>query len=461
MDRGGIYSFLKAYAQKESVRFHMPGHKGGRGFADAPFREFGRYDVSEIPGADNLLMPEGIIAQAQGEAAAFFGAAHTFFITCGATAGILGMLLALRAGTRVLAARDCHKSVLSGLILSGLEAVLIDPPYDERVGRTTVLGAGDIAEALEAHPDLGAVLLTRPDYFGRCCDVEAIAGLCRERGVLLLVDEAHGAHFAFSGELPSSATGYADMWVQSAHKTLAAPNQAAYLHVANQALMQRAALGLALVHTTSPSYAVLAALDEAWRGDVCGKWNVHMERLRSWRASLPDSWQAAVSGWGGDAHVEDTDPTRLVIDLSRAGVSVNGYEAEKKLLQANIVAEMATEQAVVCITTPYDPDEWYEALKAALLSLPADGRIRWKSAPPFVPKRQRAMDMRNAAMAVCERVLPELAAGRVCACSAGLYPPGSALITPGEIISQELVAYMGERIVQGAQPFGWPPHCVK
>lgn len=440
--RGGIASFLRAYAVSGAARFHMPGHKG----------QIARWehDITEIPGADCLIAPEALIADAQREAAHAFGAAHTFFITNGATAGVIAMILALPPQTKVALARNCHKSAIAGIALAGHDVHFIHPAIDAGAETTEVITAADIENAFCQSPNIGAVVITRPDYCGRCPDIAAISALCRDRGVALLVDQAHGAHFSFSDRLPDSAAFYADAWTDSAHKTLVAPNQAAYLHIGHRSSLDpdRLAAMLGLVQTTSPSYPTLAALDDAWRIASDGSWTRHVERLADWTESLPRDWRDAIPF----ADVQ-RDPTRLEFDVQRAR-GLTGYEAEQILFANGVTIEMADSRRIAAITTPLDPDAWYVRLREALIALPHQPTHARPPLPRMPLPPTRIISIREAGLGRTERVPLQSASGRISAQSVGLYPPGIALITPGERFDPETIAYLTSQLDRGARPFG-------
>ena len=445
-ETGPLFEALEQYAREKPARFHMPGHKG----FGVPGLDCGQWDVTELAGLDNLLCPEGILRDAQREAAAAFGAAETFFCTAGSTAGNLAMLLALPEGSRVLVQRNCHRSVLSGLALGGHRPVWLWPAYEN--GQYGVISPQTVKEALLAHPDAAAVLLTRPDYLGRCCDGEAVAALCREHGALFLVDEAHGAHFPFSPVLPQSASAFADLWVQSAHKTLACPNQGAYLHMGrsgkqNMPSRERVARALFFVHTTSPSYPLLAALDRAWRLAREQDWTLQAARAQRVRRALGAGLLDGSSG----AAVVKSDPTRLVIDVSGRGIT--GFSAEEFLREQGIFLEMADERRIVAITSPADPEEWMERLENAMRRRPF-GRARPGAEPRFEKAQQAVLPLRQAMLAPGRQVPLCEAAGCVAASAVGLYPPGSAIVAPGEPFSPEAVEFLLEQERKGGSLFG-------
>ncbi|MGB0562894.1 MAG: aminotransferase class I/II-fold pyridoxal phosphate-dependent enzyme [Spirulinaceae cyanobacterium] len=265
-----ILRTLQELSQRPHAPFYTPGHKRGVG-ASAAFQELLgaaalQADLPELPELDNLFAPEGAIAAAEALAAQTFGAEQTWFLVNGSTSGIIAAILATCGpGEKILVPRNLHQSVVSGLILSGADPVFVQPPYDPVTDLAYGLTAEAIAAALQTHPDVRAVLVLYPTYHGVCSDLGAIAALVHDQNLPLIVDEAHGAHFAFHPELPPSALSCgADLVVQSTHKTLGALTQAAMLHRrGDRVAPQRISRALQLVQSTSPSYLLLASLEAA------------------------------------------------------------------------------------------------------------------------------------------------------------------------------------------------------
>lgn len=452
------------YEGMNPCRFHMPGHKGGRGFSRETILHQTSWDITEVRGADNLLSPTGILAEAQKNVAKKMHASDTFFITTGSTTAILAILLSLNQETTMLMSRDCHKSVISGLALSGLDADFLDTPFDQEKDRYGVIRVQDVAEKIKDGSKPDALLVTSPDYWGRCLDLQGLRLLCDENDMLLIVDEAHGAHFSLADCFPIGAHAYADLWVQSAHKTLAAMNQCAYLHKSLYARSktpsyERLAQSLRLIHTTSPAYPLLNMLEQACVVEP-EYWVNHVQRLQNWRDHLPSVWKNATAGRLSDLGVQAIDPTRLVIDCHQLGIS--GIELDAFLWKKNIVVEMSDWQSVVLITSPFDEDNWYERLAEALkqAEIEIKKNILMVSNKNKNIDRIRRMSIREATLSNVEAVDPVKAVGRVCAQSAGLYPPGYAVLLPGEVIDLETVVMFEEWVVQGQGCFGWPPMCV-
>lgn len=432
---------LGEYCSENTARFHMPGHKGRA--MDGFFRNAGQgWDVTEIEGTDNLHSPHGAILDAERRMAEAMGARDTLLLVNGATAGIHAMC-AYIAGGRLLLARDAHRSALSGCALFGVDALPLFPEM--------TVTAKEVAAALDREP-CDAVLVTSPDYFGFCADLPAIAEAAHSRGALLFVDAAHGAHFPFSDALPASPAGAADAWVVSLHKTMNALTQTASLNIAalDTARFRRA---LALIETSSPSYLLMASADWA-RHTARGAWDAHVERALALRSrisslyglSLPDRAAALERG------ALDLDPTRVCIDVTGRGLT--GFAAAAYMRPAGIVPEMADERRVVLITTPSDSDEWYTRLLSALDALPYGDYV---PPPEFRPAAsERVTDVRTALLSDAEPVLLRDAAGRVAGDAAGVYPPGTALIFPGERIAKAAVDELMRQCSLGGEPFGVP-----
>jgi arginine decarboxylase len=223
-------------------------------------------DLPELPELDNLFAPEGVIRDAQDLAAAAFGADRTYFLANGSTCGIEAAILATCGpGDKIIVPRNAHRSVIAGLVLSGAMPIFVTPDYSTELGLVLGVKAETIATALADHPDTRAVLLVSPTYHGLCSDIGAIAALTHPRNIPLLIDEAHGPHFAFHPDLPTPALALgADLVVQSTHKVLGALSQAAMLHTRGDRIdPDRLQAALQLTQSTSPSSLLLASLDAA------------------------------------------------------------------------------------------------------------------------------------------------------------------------------------------------------
>lgn len=272
---------------------HMPGHK--RRVPPAPGLGCYAWDLTEIDGADDLHDADGILAAAMARTAALYGARRCWYLVGGSTVGLLAGIRALAPfGSTVVAARNCHKAVYHAIELGQLTARWLTPPVDPQFGIYGSVRPADVAAALDAAPDARCVILTSPTYEGVLSDIRTIAEICHARGVPLLVDEAHGAHYlpfaARYGWRGGAVAAGADLVVQSAHKTLPSLTQTAFLQLngdlADPAGVERQ---LDVFETSSPSYPLMVSLDG------CTRWlaDEGEAAFAAWRARL-DAFDAAV-----------------------------------------------------------------------------------------------------------------------------------------------------------------------
>ena len=267
-----LFRGLVEHARKNRIPFHIPGHKRGMGM-DPAFREYlGEnalaIDLINIAPVDDLHHPQGMIKEAQELAAEAFGAERSFFSVQGTSGAIMAMILAaVGPGEKILIPRNVHKSVLTAVVLSGVRPVFMEPEIDRVRGVAHGVSLATVRRRLEQHPDAKAVLVVNPTYFGVCADLRGIAEVVHERGIPLLVDEAHGAHLYFHPELPISAMeAGADAAATSVHKLGGSLTQSSILNVQGDRISSdRVQAVLSMLTTTSTSYILLASLDAARR----------------------------------------------------------------------------------------------------------------------------------------------------------------------------------------------------
>jgi arginine decarboxylase len=427
------------YAAAGAARFHMPGHKG-QGMMGPLGMALAPWDVTELPGTDDLHAPEGAILAAERAYAEAYGARQSFLLVGGSTAGILAMLLALGKNKRVLLARDCHKSAVAGVALAGHACDFIYPETAVGAPFCGVVTPEAVETAL-ARRRADAVFITSPNYYGACADVAGIAEVCRRHSALLLCDQAHGAHFPFVPGLSAHAASAADLWCVSAHKTLRAMTQSAVLHASPACPLSDAHIRktLSLIETSSPSYPLMLSLDWALNQAKTGEWERHTARVLALRARFAAHPVAGVSLLEAAGPFAALDFTRLVFLVNGRGIS--GAMAQDALIGCGVVPEMADLASVVCITSPADPDAWYARLFAALTALPL-GNGRFSYLPPVAVQKTPVLRVRDALLSPSEPVLLENCAGRICAQAAGAYPPGVATLFPGERIEEADVRRM-------------------
>ncbi len=472
-DQMPLVKNLLNYIDEQNVRFHMPGHKGGKGFSTEFLKNLAGMDITEIPGSDNLHNPEGAIAEAQSLAAQAFEADHSYFLVNGSTCGIHAMIMAAcPPGSKLLVPRNCHKSVWNALILGDIQPIYLQPGYDACRHIITQISPQQVEKALDNHPDAAGLILVHPNYYGMCSYIKEIAQIVHNRGKVLLVDEALGAHFPFHPDLPPSASeAGADLWVQSAHKTLPAFTQTAYLHGREGRVdFSRVEEILRIFQSTSPSYILMASLD--WARNIMASQGKEllaklMDTLRETRIKLERIGIPCLQQTCWD-EVSALDPTRLVLDLRN--INITGYEAEEILRGRGIQVEMSDCFHVVLICRIIDTQREMDALVKACSSMIKDVQKKSSKAlnqhkiPNYTIPRislsisreipKQMLSPREAFYSKTEKIPLKESIGRISAVAAGAYPPGIPRYCPGELIEAEGVEELIQIKKLGGTLFG-------
>jgi arginine/lysine/ornithine decarboxylase len=454
--------------QANYAAFHMPGHKRRLSVPPALEAYWGAdlyaADLVEMGGViDYLHAPHAALLEAQKLAAEAFGAQQTFFLINGSTVGNLAaMMSAARDGEKVIIPRASHRSVYSGLALSGAAPVYVEPMYHPQVGFPLAVDPGAVQSLFEAHPDAVALHVTSPNYYGYVSDVAGLACLAHNHDALLIVDEAHGSHFAFHPALPAPANRLgADMVVQSTHKTLGALTQASLLHCNGARVnLPRVAQVLGMLQSSSPSAILLASLDAA-RMQMAVDGKALLDRTLRLAAQARAEIRGIDGLWCygedlvGAYGIHAFDPTKLLIRVSDLGVS--GFEAAH-ILQADyhLIVEFADLKHIVASITIADDDETTALLLTELRQLAGRRRpdvVSDEIAPPAgLPKA--ALSLREAYFAPSKRVPLDRVAGEICAEAVMPYPPGIPLLVPGEVIDSSILAYLRYLIAHGVNLVG-------
>jgi len=452
---------LKKYSSANSVRFHMPGHKGRQlGSAHGELKvNLYSWDVTEIPGLDDLHQPEGPIKFAQEKLAKLYGADESFFLVNGASSGVIAMMGAtVCPKDEILLSRASHKSAMSGLILTGAKPIYVMPKRHEKLGVYTQVTAESIKEALRQNPKVKAVLLTNPVYQGFCPDIKLISHIVHSNNGVLLVDEAQGPHFGFHPALPESAGEFADAWVQSPHKMLTSLTQSAWLHVKGERINKNQLRSfLKIVTTTSPSYILMASLDLA-RGIIEADGKALTEKA----LELADAARRYINNFTpfyavgaevkGNVGIYNIDLSRLMINVSVSGYT--GYEVEEQLRSNfNIYAEYADLCNVYFLVTFSNSWDDIEKLLKALSTFKTKGSFKksiiWTNELPKV-----VMNPQAAFYAPGEYVPLEQSVGRIVKDALVPYPPGIPLLMPGELVETKHVEMLRELLKSGGRCHG-------
>ena len=474
-----LYETLRDYANLGVYPFNMPGHKNNGDFFDSIFPTI---DVTELDWSDDLYNADGVLLRSMERAARVFGAKRTIFLTGGSTAGILAAVISCaREGEKILVARNCHRSVYSGLIFSGAAPVYVYPEIHS-CGAAGGIDVKQIAETVEKNPGIKAAILTSPTYDGFVSDIKKISAVLREKNIILIVDEAHGAHFKFHNEFPETALeNGADIVVQSLHKTLPALGQSALLHAGaglSDEICLKMMKTLATVQTSSPSYLIMGLIDrlagflETGELDFGG----YVKRLLSLRERIKNAnFQLIGRETINNFSVYDYDISKLMI-IAGVGLSVSCAELSKILARDfKLQMEMSAEKYVLGMTSVADTDEGFERLAAAIEKIGRGGyfgsagnkndavteRVNPKingiktncdikteleiDSPRFDLKTEailtprRAMNSKTAVLPAADCI------GEIAADFIVRTPPGVPILVPGERITSEILDYAARK----------------
>ena len=443
------------------ARFHVPGHQGfgldplgdrwGSAFLD---------DLTELEGLDNLAVPTGAIAAAQNLAAQTFGADRTWFLVNGSTVGLQAALLAVsrfnpNSRQKIIISRNAHQSILTGLVLSGLEPVWVQPEVDSDWAIATHVTPVAIAQALKTHSDVCAVCIVSPTYYGTTSDVAAIAQLCHQREIPLIVDEAHGGHFIAHPDLPQSAlTAGANIVIQSAHKTLGSLTQSAFLQYQSppfevSGLEDSLSDSLRLLQSSSPSYLLMTSLDVA-RSHLQHyghqDWQRALDRALDLRDRLNQIPKLTVL-----EHLNH-DPTRVIIDVTELGWT--GYAMDEYLDDHGIAVEIGDPRAIGLVITPQTQPSAIQVLVQELRLLPVKPR-QSKGKTLLIPTiSNMVLSPRQAWFSPKKQVFINDAVGKICGEWICPYPPGIPVLVPGEEINRDRLDFLKETLVIGGELSG-------
>ena len=451
-----MWDALCAYRAQGIIPFHVPGHKQGRGNPELT-EKLGPtalgIDLTCMEGLDNILNPLDVIKEAQDLAADAFRAEHAYFLVNGTTSGIQAMIMAVCApGEKLIVPRNAHRSVISGLILSGVQPVYLQPEVDQRFGITHGITPQDVERALREHPDARGVFVINPTYYGVASDLAGIVEVAHARNVPVLVDEAHGAHLCFHPELPPSAMeAGADLSAASTHKLAGSLTQSSLLlHQGNLVNPQRVKGVLNLTQTTSPSYILLTSLDFARKQMALAGTRLLAGVLRKARwvrkqlSRLPGIELLEEEHIEGRPGCRYLDPTKITMNVQQLGLS--GQEVESILRHKyRIQVELSDLYNIILLLSIGDSWEMVQHLVASIQdlvqSLGKGGSIsKFSRALPPLPAA--LVSPRDAFYGETKTVTLDAAEGEISAEMIMAYPPGIPLICPGERFTREIIDYV-------------------
>ncbi|MBQ6695575.1 MAG: aminotransferase class V-fold PLP-dependent enzyme [Lachnospiraceae bacterium] len=453
---GILFDKLTEYGKSDYYPYHMPGHK--RQSMGALPMEWSATDITEIDGFDNLHDAQGILQEIQQKAAKAYGAEESFYLVNGSTCGILSAISAVVPfGGELLMVRNCHKAVYHAAYLRQLRLHYIYPHVKTDFDLCEAVTVKQVEQALEEYPGVSAVLVVSPTYEGRIADIEAIARVVHEKGVPLIVDEAHGAHLGFAPQFATnSARLGADVVINSVHKTLPAMTQTALLHVNGQ-LVSREELKrfLRIYQTSSPSYVMMSSIEEAVDKATEGKdfetfavkWQRLLQDLQGCKClRILPQMQECIQ--------KQHDIGKLILSVS--GTELSGQQFYDMLLKDyHLQAEMVCDSYVLCMFTMADGPEAYERLKAALLEIDARLTVTRErkgsclQEESSVLRLEAKLPLHEAWELEQERISLEEAEGRQAGEFVNLYPPGTPIAVPGECLTAEVISVIKSYLAGG------------
>ena len=426
-----IFDFIKKYSKKNNKRFHMPGHKG-KGVLGVE-----KYDLTEIDGADALFSAKGIIAQSEKYCSDIFGC-PTYYSTEGSSLSIRAMVyIAMQYAKKIkrkpliLAGRNYHKSFLSAVALLG---VSVETLYPEDGGSylSCNITANEIEKRLKSTDDLPvAVYITSPDYLGNIIDVSQISAVCKKYGVLLLVDNAHGAYLKFLNESKFPIDLGADICCSSAHKTLPVLTGGAYLHI-SESFLQNSEVNpkqaLSLFASTSPSYLILSSLDIANK-------TLSKEYIQKVSRSVRELNDAKKILKEKGYEIVGLEPLKLTIKTKSYGYL--GFEIAKSLSSKGIVCEFCDPDYIVFMISTENSRSSLKFLVKQLLTIKKREAIL--SCPPEIVRPKVIMDIQTAVLSEQEELETEKCFGRIFGLGNISCPPAVSILSAGELIDKTVI----------------------
>ncbi|MDR1474707.1 MAG: aminotransferase class I/II-fold pyridoxal phosphate-dependent enzyme [Endomicrobium sp.] len=447
-----VFDTLFSHAKRDVISFHCPGHKNGRSIdkelKDYVGQEVFKFDVTVFDEVDSLHDPVGPIRKAQDLMAEAYGVEHSLFLVNGTSSGNMAMFLsACNPGDSIIVSRSSHKSIMTGIIMSGVWPIWVQPKIEQNLDLIFSMTYDQVKEALDKYPEVKAVLVTSPTYNGIVTELSKIAGLCHRRGKILLVDEAHGAHLHFNDRLPESAVeAGADLCVQSTHKILSAMSQGSVLHFNSKLVdFNRVKKVVSMLQTTSPNYLTLATLDLARRqAFLQGKKNFdRVLDVAEWGRSYINKNIQNMKCFDRKEMNKlgfDLDETKLTVNVTKTGLS--GYEIESILAREyNIQLDYADLFNLVAIPGEGTIKADVEAFVSALESISKKYHGKQKNWILKIPTLSTEMVMKPRDVFLSNsitKVRLKKAVGHIAAQILTPYPPGIPVVIPGERITQEI-----------------------
>ena len=433
-----------SYFESKRLPFTIPGHKQRAARLDAGLGAVVDCDTPLYGGLDEIKLTNQVLKKAEALAATLWGADYARFSAGGSTHANQAIVLALgKPGDKVAISRTAHRSVLSALVLAGLEPIWLSPQIDAATGVPIGIHVTEFEKILDQKPI--ALLLTEPGYLGTLSDLEALINAAHQHEIPVIVDAAWGGHFGFSSTVPRHCIAMgADALITSTHKALPGYSASALLLAQGRFLnLDRIEQSFETTHTTSPAGAPLASIDGCralleLRGEELISNLVN--NVNKFKDEVQSNFDVPIFLNAADFPADRFDPTKIVLRASQLGTS--GVEIEKALQDQLVRVEMADGDTVVFLATLADSRTEFDELAKVLIPIlkhlvgPARATttsLSWSIVPTV------AISMRDAYFAETELVLADKATGRIAADLIAPYPPGVAVVAPGEVLTQEIL----------------------
>lgn len=440
-----IINELREIVDKDLISFHVPGHKLGKIYDRLGYtpilEKMYKMDTTEIIGTDNLHLPEGIIRKSQQRASEAFKSDYTYYLINGTTCGIQASIMAICSPKdKLIVNRDCHQSVINGCILGDIKPVYINSNINKENNIINGVDINEVINVINSNLDAKAILLTYPTYYGCTYDLKTICDYAHNKNMIVIIDEAHGAHLGLSDELPQTALEQgADIVIQSTHKTLPSFTQSSMIHTkGNRVANNRLEVNLRMIQSSSPSYTLMASLELAVDIYInSGKelMNELLFNIYKFKDNIKNKIPINI--------YNDYDKTKIFIESKKLGL--NGYKLEEVLrYKYNIQVELSNYYGVLLICTIGNISKDFDILEKALIDIynKCNDEIYIEEIiyPKDIPIQ--ALTPREAFYKPKKSVKIYESVGKISGEYIIPYPPGISLLSPGEIISKDIIDYI-------------------
>lgn len=440
-----IVDALNKILNDEIISFHMPGHKKGYTYQELGYKDIAtniyRLDTTEIPGTDNLHTPEESIKDSLDMAKRAFKSDKTYYLVNGSTCGIEAAIMAItNPKDKLIINRDCHQSAINGCILGDVDPIYINPTINEGSNSIEGINFYNVKQVIDENLDAKAIFVTYPTYFGNVFDLEKVCEYAHSKNMIVVVDEAHGAHLGLSETLPKTALSQgADIVIQSTHKTLPSFTQSSMLHIqGNRVDENRLSTMLRITQSSSPSYILMASLELAV--------DLYINKGRNLMNNLIKNINDLKEELNHLEHLKldkSDDITKIFINTKQLGIT--GYELED-ILRKNykIQVELANYYGILLIATIGNTKDEFDSLRNAIYEI--DSKYFKKKElvdikyPLSIPKKE--FTPREAFYTNTKSVKIDDSIGMICGEYIIPYPPGISLVSPGEVITKEVIDYI-------------------